>query len=117
MLDCDLQRTWRRDAATLGEVGRALCDQSIPRTDVWLPTRLAEQAVVAWERSDDEGPMPPETLEQRLQRGRAATLGLIGLAITNHGRWQDDGVVVPLNPALIGQAVDAADAPTSDGAT
>jgi hypothetical protein len=77
--------------------------------EVRLPRRLAEQAVAAWERDDGEGPLDPETHEQAAQRHRAATLSLIGLTITECGRWRDDEVLVELDPVFIGLAVDAAD--------
>jgi hypothetical protein len=70
---------------------------------------LAEAAVTAWEREANEGPLDPETFEQRVQRHRAGTLGLIGLSIVNGGRWEDDEVFVELSPDLIGMAVDASD--------
>jgi hypothetical protein len=40
---------------------------------------------------------------------RAAALSLIGLSITERGRWEGEEVLVALDPVLIGNAVDAAD--------
>jgi len=92
-----------------GEVGTVLLDQSLPQVEVRLPRNLAELAVAAWERDDGEGPLDPETYEQSRQRNHAGTLALIGLSITERGRWEGDEVVVELDPVFIGNAVDAAD--------
>lgn len=50
-----------------------------------------------------------KTFEQRVQRQRAATLALIGLAVSDQGRVEGNDVVVGLHPVFIGVAVDAAD--------
>jgi hypothetical protein len=44
-----------------------------------------------------------------MQRLRAATLALVGLSITQDGRWDDGEAVVSLDPAFIGMAINAAD--------
>jgi hypothetical protein len=67
------------------------------------------KAVAAWERDDTEGDLDSETYEQRVQRHRAGTLALIGLAISERGRWEADEVVVELHPEELGVAMDAAD--------
>ena len=92
----------------LGELGGVLARADLPRIEVRLPRRLAERAVVAWERDDIEG-VDPETFEQRVERHRAGTLGLIGLSIVNGGRWEANEVVVELDLELIGGALDASD--------
>jgi hypothetical protein len=66
-------------------------------------------ALAAWQRDHDEGPLEPETYEQRAQRHRAAMLSLIGLSIETSGRWEDDHVVVALSADLIGIALYAAE--------
>lgn len=93
----------------LGELGWVLANAELPRVEVRLPRSLGERAVAAWERDGNEGPLDPESYEQRVQRHRAGTLGLIGLSIVNGGRWEGDEVVVGLSPDLIGVAVDASD--------
>ena len=98
MLETTAQRQYRRDAEALGEIG----------ADVRLPTALARLAVEAWER-DDEGALDPESYEQRVQRHRAGTLALIGLAVSELGRPEGDEVVVALYPEIIGSAVGASD--------
>lgn len=82
------QRQYREDSVVLGEVGRVLAQAGLPSIEVRLPRRLAEAAVRAWQREGNEGPLHPETFEQRVQRHRAGTLGLIGLSIVNGGRWE-----------------------------
>lgn len=103
------QQLYRSEARVLGELGSVLASASLPQVEVRLPRELAEQAVAAWERADNEGALDPETYEQRTQRHRAATLSLIGLSISERGRWEDAEVIVELDPTFIGLAVDAAD--------
>jgi hypothetical protein len=104
------QKLYREEAAVLGSIGQVLVGTEMPRIDVRLPRDVAEAAVAAWERDDDESTGPIiETFEQRVVRSRAATLSLIGLAISERGRWTDDEVVVALDPVFIGNAVEAAD--------
>lgn len=102
------QVTYRRDAQLLGELGAVVVRVGLPRVEVRLPRALAEAAVAAWER-DDEVPLEPETFAQRVQRHRAATFSLIGLEITDRGRWEEEAVVVDLDAGLIAMAVDASD--------
>ena len=103
------QQLYRKDAATLAEIGAVLARAELPTIEVRLPETLARAAVEAWEY-DDEGPVGAETPEQRLQRSKAATLALIGLAVKERGRADGSEVVVALSPDLIGLAVEAADA-------
>lgn len=109
MDETEWQQRYREEARTLGELGWVLASSELPRVEVRLPRALAEKAIAAWERDGDEGPPAPEDYEQRVQRHRAATLSLIGLSITNCGRWEGDAVVVKLSPDLIGNAVSASD--------
>src|SRR6266496_4234379 len=70
---------------------------------------LAEQALAAWEREEDESPLPTETREQQTARHRAGSLGLIGLSIQESGIWEGDEVVVSLDASYIGDAFRPAD--------
>ncbi len=108
-MENESQRLYRAKARALGELGAILARADLPLVEVRLPSSLAEQAVSAWESGSDAPIDERETYEQRVQRHRAGTLGLIGLSITECGRWHDDEVVVDLSPDLIGVAVDAAD--------
>jgi hypothetical protein len=81
------------DAAALAEIGRAIFPQPT-RLRVRIPGALADLAVAAWAREeDDEGNLAPgeETPEQITARHRAGTLGLIGLSVQDagagHARW------------------------------
>ena len=109
MPETESQQMYRRDARSLGELGRLLVGVELPRVEVRLPRALAEQAVAAWEREEGEGPLDPETFEQRVQRHRAAAFSLIGLEIAERGRWEGDEVVVDLNAQFIADAVNATD--------
>jgi hypothetical protein len=107
-METEEQRQWREDARLLGEIGTLLMSVNLPHVQVRLPKPLADQAVAAWKRSY-EGGLDPETYEQRAQRHRAGDLGLIGLAITEHGKLEGDEVVVDLDAGLIRVAIDASD--------
>ena len=109
MVDTDDQLQWRQDARVLGEIGAVLARAEIPRFEVRLPRPLAEKALAAWQRDSNEGPLDPETFEQRMQRSRAAALTLIGLSIERDGRWDDDHVTIELSAVLIGDAITASD--------
>ena len=67
-----------QDAETLAAIGAALRGQS-PEL-VTLPADLADAAVAAWQR-DEQEPVGDETPEQRRLRQAAATVALIGLAV------------------------------------
>jgi hypothetical protein len=61
-------------------------------------------------RDDPEGiPQGDETEAQRLDRRKAAALGLIGLSVGSHRAASDDVVTVELNAWVIGLALRAAD--------
>jgi hypothetical protein len=109
MVDSRIRDLWREQAETLGEIGAVLARADLPEIEVRLPKVLARAAVEAWEEDEVLGPLEPETTDQRLERHRAGSLGLIGLAVTEHGRDEGEEVVVALGPDLIGAAVDAAD--------
>jgi hypothetical protein len=108
-METDWQRIYRREAAVLGDVGAELAEVDLAEIEICLPRPLAELALAAWQREDDEGPAAPETFEQRVLRHRAATLALIGLSIESAGRWSDDHVTVLLHPQFVGEALAAAD--------
>jgi hypothetical protein len=109
------------EAAQLGLLGRAFVQQQMPKIEVRLPRRLAEYAIASWERIPENGDaatmsadalhaiLANETVAERLDRSRAATLSLIRVNILEDGRWDGDDVVVPLDPVLIGNAVEASD--------
>lgn len=106
------QQTDRRteESRTLGEVGAILRGMDLPRIRVVIPQRLAQQAVAAWQREDDEVIGQPEDPAGRIRRHRAGTLALIGLAITERGQQDVNGdIEVDLDPELLGVAMDSAD--------
>lgn len=95
------------EAHKLALVGRTLVKVPLPDVEVRLSRELADAAVAAWEREDLEDSL--ETPEQRTLRHRAGSFALIGLAVQERGRAEEDIVVVPLNAGLIALPVDAAD--------
>ena len=104
-----LRPDWLRDESLLAGIGASLAKQ--PREiEVRIPRALADSAVAAWRR-DDVGDVTgvEESCEQRVVRHRAAALALIGLAIEERGRVDDDHVVVKLDAWFIGDALNAAD--------
>jgi hypothetical protein len=108
MSEEELRERWRADALLLGEIGHQLEHVSLPTVMVRLPSALADGAAAAWDR-DDDGPLGTEDAAARLQRLRAGTLALIGLAVRERGRREGDDVVVELGADLIALSVDAAD--------
>lgn len=109
MSEEELREQWRRDALLLGAIGHRLANVSLPEVIVRLPSALAEQAVDAWDRDDGGDLLGPEDAAARLERVRAGTLALIGVAVRERGRREGDDVVVELGAELIALAVDAAD--------
>lgn len=106
----DWHAIYRQESGLLGEVGLALRGQDIPEVTVRLPKELAERAVASWTREYEEGGHEvPETPAQRVDRHRAGTLALIGIAIQERGHADGQDVVVALHPEVIGLAMDAAD--------
>jgi len=104
----DAQSLYEEDARLLGLVGSVLARTDLPLVTVRIPATLARAAIAAWRR-EDEGELGPESCEERVQRHRAGTLALIGLALEQRGRPDGDAVAVDLGPELIGLALDAAD--------
>lgn len=89
MPENEWQTIYREEARILGKIGAVLVRADMPEIEVRLPRGLVEAAVSAWERVGDESAGPiDETCEQRLERHRAAALSLVGLSITERGRWQ-----------------------------
>ncbi|MET9292527.1 hypothetical protein [Streptomyces sp. NPDC003077] len=96
---------YREDAEVLAAIG--VCVQAqVDRVTVRLPRAVAEAAVAAWERDESAEP-GVESREQYVLRDRAAELALIGLAISERGRWEGEEVVVSLDVAAAGAAVRA----------
>ncbi|MEE1821488.1 hypothetical protein PUR61_04635 [Streptomyces sp. BE20] len=81
-------------------------DAQVGRVTVRLPRAVAEAAVDAWER-DEVGDLGEETHEQYALRGQAGDLALIGLVISERGRWEGEEVLIDLDVASAGAAVRA----------
>src|SRR4051794_21604154 len=93
-------RRYREDAAVLAQIGASLSQADLPEIEVRLPEHLARAAVEAWER-DETGEVGAETFEERAVRHQAATLALIGLAVSDHAVADGGEVVVSLHPGLL----------------
>lgn len=102
------RQQWKADERALAAVGAAL-QHTDRRLIVEVPTDLAEAAVAAWARDDEEASVEGETFENRVVRHRAGTLALIGLALSERGRRFPSYVRVELDAWLVGRALDAAD--------
>lgn len=87
----------------LAAIGACL-DAHVDPITVRLPKALAQTAAAAWDR-DELGEVGDETHEQYALRDQAGELALIGLAISERGRWENDEVVVDLNVGAVGAAV------------
>lgn len=105
----DLRLAWQQDEALLAEIGGALAPQQA-EVEVRLPRDLADAAVRAWQRTDDDATdLDAETCEQRVVRHRAGALALIGAALEDRGREDGGDVVVRLAAWFVGDALNAAD--------
>ena len=103
---------YKDEAVWLGRIGRVLIDVEMPKIESdFRVTSLSRRSHRGRDPYDDGGRQSSstETLDEAIDRRRAATLSLIGLNIVEHGQWEDDEMVVALDPVLIGLAVDAAD--------
>ncbi|MET9402320.1 hypothetical protein [Kitasatospora sp. NPDC002965] len=81
-------------------------DAQVGRVTVRLPRTVAEAAVDAWER-DELGDLGEETHEQYALRDQAGDLALIGLVISERGRWEGEEVVIDLDVTSAGAAARA----------
>lgn len=108
LMNRDAQEYRASEARALADIGTLLAEVHLPDVEVRLPGNLAEAAIAAWDR-DDLDSASVETVDQRLERHRAGSLALIGLAINERGRWEQNGVIVPLNAGLIATAINAAE--------
>ncbi|MFE0459470.1 hypothetical protein ACFW1A_09445 [Kitasatospora sp. NPDC058965] len=105
MMDHEQDGRYRADSAVLAAIGEYV-DAQVGRVGVRLPRAVAEAAVAAWDR-DELGGGAPETHEEYLLRDRAAELALIGLEISERGRWEGEELVVDLDVASAGAALRA----------
>ncbi|GAA4231603.1 hypothetical protein FHR32_003526 [Streptosporangium album] len=97
---------YRQDSAVLAEIGRFL-DPQVARLTVRLSGDLARAAAAAWDR-DEEGEAGEETAEQARVRDRAASLALIGLAVSDRGVASGEEIVVDLDVTEVAAALLAA---------
>jgi hypothetical protein len=104
--DSSTQSRYRQDTNVAAAIGRAVAGQ-LPSTTVRIPVELADQAVRAWHRDEQE--VAPETDEHRIMRGFAAALALIGLAVEERGERDGTDVTVTLAADQIAACVFAAD--------
>ncbi|MGV9266115.1 hypothetical protein ACWDRR_15805 [Kitasatospora sp. NPDC003701] len=105
MVDEEQYVRYREDSKVLAAIGEHV-DAQVGRVTVRLPRAVAEAAVAAWER-DELGEIGEETHEQYELRDQAGDLALIGLAISDDGRWEGEEVVVDLPVGSAGAAVRA----------
>ena len=99
-----------RDERLLVDIGAVLFDQETA-VEVRLPRALADAAVEAWQRDeqDDGLDLSDESCEDHIVRHRAGALGLIGAAVEDRGYAEGDDVVVKLDAWFMGDALNAAD--------
>ncbi len=96
---------YREDSTVLAAIGEHV-DAQVGRVTVRLPRAVAEAAEAAWER-DELGDLGEETHEQYALREQAGDLALIGLVISERGRWEGEEVLIDLDVASAGAAVRA----------
>ncbi|MFE0459346.1 hypothetical protein ACFW1A_08795 [Kitasatospora sp. NPDC058965] len=102
MTDQEQYVRYLEDSKVLAAIGRHV-DAQVDRVTVRLPRAVAEIAVAAWERDESDG-VSEETREQYELRGRAGDLAMIGLEISERGRWEGEEVVVDLHVHSAGAA-------------
>ncbi|WP_031079197.1 hypothetical protein [Streptomyces sp. NRRL S-118] len=105
MADHDQYERYLEDSEVLAAIGTQV-DAQVGRVAVRLPRPVAEAAVAAWERDEADDP-GEESHEQYALRDRAAELALIGLAISQRGRWERDELVIDLDVDSAGAALRA----------
>ncbi|MGI5346901.1 hypothetical protein ACQEU8_01750 [Streptomyces sp. CA-250714] len=96
---------YRDDAKTVAAIG-ACVETQVDRITVRLPKGLAEAAIAAWDRDEADEP-GEESHEQHAAREHAAELALIGLTISERGRWEGEEVAVDVDVASVGMAIRA----------
>lgn len=101
---------WRKDERLLANIGAVLFGQETA-VEVRLPRELADAAVEAWQRDEEDVglDLSDESCEDHIVRHRAGTLGLIGAAVEDRGHLEGHVVVVKLDAWFIGDALNAAD--------
>lgn len=106
----DFLAQWRKDERVLADIGAVLFDQETA-VEVRLPRELADTAVEAWKRDDEDEnlELSDESCEDYIVRHRAGALGLIGAAVEDRGHAEGDDIVVELDAWFIGDALNAAD--------
>ena len=97
---------YRGDAEVLALIGAHVAPQVRPIT-VRIPRTVADAAVAAWNRDELED-LDDETPAQAELRDQAATLALIGLAITTRGVPDGDELVLDMEVTDLGAAIRAA---------
>ncbi|MFF3127563.1 hypothetical protein ACFVRD_35930 [Streptomyces sp. NPDC057908] len=105
MVDEEEYVRYRADSKVLAAIGEHV-DAQVDRVTVRLPRAVAEAAMDAWER-DELGDLGKETHEQYALRDQAGDLALIGLVISERGRWEGEEVVIDLDVVFAGAAVRA----------
>ncbi|WP_329100448.1 hypothetical protein [Streptomyces sp. NBC_01439] len=105
MVDHEQYVRYGEDSKVLAAIGRQV-DIQVDRVSVRLPRAVAEAAVAAWDREESSG-QAPETHEQYLLRDKAAELALIGLEISQRGRWEGEELLIDLDITSAGAAVRA----------
>ena len=106
MVDREQYGRYQQDRIVLAAIGAQL-DPQISRISVRLPRSVAEPAVAAWDR-EEPGGIGEERREEYDLRDDAGELALIGLAISSHGVWDGEEVVVDLDVVQIAAALRAA---------
>lgn len=96
---------YQEDRTVLAAIGTDL-DRQVGRISVRLPRSLAESAVAAWNR-EEPNDVGEESREVHELRDDAADLALIGLAISERGKWDGEQVAVDLDLVQVAAALRA----------
>lgn len=103
---------WENDGVDLALIGASLYQQDT-KVRVRLPRELADAALMAWQREDEDSEdlhSHEESAREAQIRRRAGTLALIGASLENAPiQISGDYIIAELDSWYVGEALQAAD--------
>ncbi len=103
---------WENDGVDLALIGAALYEQDT-KVRVRLPRELADAALQAWQREDEDSEdlhTYEESVSEQRVRQRAGTLALIGASLENAPiQISGEYVIAEIDSWYVGEALQAAD--------
>jgi len=107
-----LYNRWENDGVDLALIGAALYEQDT-KVRVRLPRELADAALAAWQREDEDSEdlhTYEESMSEKRIRHRAGTLAMIGASLENAPiQISGNFVIADIDSWYVGEALQAAD--------